>query len=65
LPKIKKMENKVEQSFWVEKLASVLKSKEEDIRAELNKLKIQKDEIREEEVLTGKKQGEKCWKKKF
>jgi len=55
LPKIKKMENKVEQSFWVEKLASVLKSKEEDIRAELNKLKIQKDEIREEEVLTGKK----------
>jgi len=36
------MENKVEQSFWVEKLASVLKSKEEDIRAELNKLKIQK-----------------------
>lgn len=65
MPKIKKMENKVEQSFWVEKLASVLKSKEEDIRAELNKLKIQKDEIREEEVLTGKKQGEKCWKKKF
>lgn len=55
LPKIKKMENKVEQSFWVEKLASVLKSKEEDIWAELNKLKIQKDEIREEEVLTGKK----------
>ncbi len=55
LPKVKKMENKVEQSFWVEKLASVLKSKEEDIQVELNKLKNQKEKDKEEEILAGKK----------
>ncbi|MDD5696608.1 MAG: DNA primase [Candidatus Pacebacteria bacterium] len=55
LPKVRKMENTVEQSYWVEKLASVLKSKEEDIRVELNKLKIKKEEVKEEECLTGKK----------
>jgi DNA primase len=55
LPKVRKMENTMEQSYWVEKLASVLKSKEEDIRAELNKLKVKKQEIKEEECLTGKK----------
>ncbi|MDD3170473.1 MAG: DNA primase [Candidatus Paceibacterota bacterium] len=55
LPRVKKMENKVEQSYWIEKLAQELKSKEEDIRSELNKLKVKKEEAKEEECLTGKK----------
>jgi len=36
-------------------LASVLKSKEEDIQVELNKLKNQKEKDKEEEILAGKK----------
>jgi len=55
LPRVRKMENKVEQSYWVDKLAQDLKSKEEDIRAELNKFKIKKEETKGEECLTDKK----------
>jgi len=41
LPVIKRIENKVEQSFWVSKLAKELDAREESIWEELEKLKLE------------------------
>jgi DNA primase len=41
LPVIKRIENKVEQSFWVSKLAEELVTREESIWEELEKLKLE------------------------
>jgi len=41
LPVIKRIENKVEQSFWVSKLAKELDTREESIWEELEKLKLE------------------------
>ncbi len=55
LPRVKKMENSVEQSYWIQKLADVLKSKEDDIRLEIKKINIQKQEHKKEECMIDKK----------
>ncbi len=54
LPVIKRVENKVEQSFWVSKLAKELDTREESIWEELEKLKLEERGIgleREEEKI--------------
>jgi len=43
LPVIKKIPNQIEQSFWVQKLATELEAKEEDILKEMAKVKIEED----------------------
>jgi len=40
LPVIKRIPNKIEQSHWVKNLADVLQAREEDVLAELSKIKI-------------------------
>ncbi|MDD5013046.1 MAG: DNA primase [Candidatus Pacebacteria bacterium] len=55
LPRVKKMENAIEQSYWIEKLVDTLKIKEDDIRKELKKINIQKQEIEEKECFVDKK----------
>jgi DNA primase len=49
LPVIKRIENKVEQSFWVSKLAKELDTREESIWEELEKLKLEERGIGLEE----------------
>jgi len=41
LPIVKRIPNKIEQSFWTQKLATVLGVRQEDIIAELQKLKVE------------------------
>lgn len=41
LPPIKRIPNKIEQSYWVQKLTKDLEAKEEDIREELKKAKLE------------------------
>lgn len=48
LPVIKRIPNLVEQSHWILKLANELNAREEDIRGELKKIKLEKEEITEE-----------------
>jgi DNA primase len=55
LPRVKKMENNVEQSYWITKLADTLKSKEDDIRSELKKINIKREEGKTEECVIDKK----------
>jgi DNA primase len=53
LPAIKRIENKVEQSFWVSKLAKEIDVKEESVWAELEKIKLEERGIgfeKEEEI---------------
>ncbi len=45
LPMIKKIPNKIEQTFWLQKLVQEISAKEEDLIEEMNKIKL------EEEVL--------------
>jgi len=40
LPPIKRIPNKIEQSYWVQKLAEKLEVKEEDVEEELKKVKL-------------------------
>ena len=40
LPPIKRIPNKIEQSYWVQKLAEKLEVKEEDVEEELKKIKL-------------------------
>ena len=51
LPVIKRIPNKIEQSHWVQNLAKRLEVKEEDIEAELKKVKLETPEIIEVEDL--------------
>ncbi len=41
LPIFKKIDNNIEQSYWLESLSSKLKIKEEDIRTEMKKVKLE------------------------
>jgi DNA primase len=53
LPAIKRIENKVEQSFWVSKLAKEIDVKEESVWTELEKIKLEERGIgfeKEEEI---------------
>jgi len=43
LPVIKRILNKIEQSYWIQKLAKDLEAKEEDIREELKKVKLEEN----------------------
>ncbi len=53
LPEIKRIQNEIEKSFWLSKLAKELNLREEDLRKELAKLKIEEEMLglEEEEVL--------------
>ena len=43
LPFLKRMPNKIERAYWIQKLADELEIKEEDIREELKKIKLLDD----------------------
>ncbi len=43
LPVIKRIPNEIEKSYWVQKLAKNLEVKEEDVEAELKKVKLEED----------------------
>ncbi|MBU2539583.1 DNA primase [Patescibacteria group bacterium] len=47
LPVIKKIPNKIEQSFWVQKLATVLSVKDQDVLEELKKVKVEQSFLQE------------------
>ncbi|HDM31991.1 MAG TPA: DNA primase, partial [bacterium] len=49
LEEIKRIQNEIEKSFWISKLAEELKVREEDLRMELAKIKIEEEELGLEE----------------
>jgi len=53
LPPIKRIPNKIEQSYWIQKLSKSLEAREEDIREELKKTKLNEEiyGLEPEEVL--------------
>lgn len=50
LPAIKAIPNKIEQGFWIQRLAKEIKIKEEDIEIELKKAKVEVPDLPEEIV---------------
>lgn len=48
LPVIKRIPNRIEQSYWIQKLSKSLEVREEDILAEIRKIKIEKPEAEPE-----------------
>ncbi len=51
LPILKKIDNNIEQSYWIENMSHRLKIKDEDIRTELKKVKIEENNISGKEVV--------------
>jgi len=47
LPIFKKIDNNIEQSYWIEELSNKLKIKDEDIRTEMKKVKIEEGSLEE------------------
>ncbi|MFA5169316.1 MAG: DNA primase [Candidatus Paceibacterota bacterium] len=47
LPVFKKIDNNIEQSYWIEELSNKLKIKDEDIRTEMKKVKIEESSSEE------------------
>ncbi|MBZ9578365.1 DNA primase [Patescibacteria group bacterium] len=52
---IKRIPNKIEQSYWIQQLSKNLEVREEDVIAELRKIKIEKPETEEVEELPPQK----------
>ncbi len=50
LPILKKIDNNIEQSYWIENMSQRLRIKDEDIRAELKKVKVEENNNVEEKV---------------
>jgi DNA primase len=51
LPVIKRIPNKIEQSFWIQQISKRLEVREEDILTELSKIKIEEQEFENVETL--------------
>ncbi|MFA5207718.1 MAG: DNA primase [Candidatus Paceibacterota bacterium] len=51
LPVLKKIDNNIEQSHWIENMSQRLRIKDEDIRSEMKKVKIEENNIPEKEVI--------------
>ncbi|MFZ2390694.1 MAG: DNA primase [Minisyncoccales bacterium] len=51
LPVLKKIDNNIEQSHWIENMSQRLRIKDEDIRTEMKKVKIEENNIPEKEVI--------------
>lgn len=51
LPAIKRLQNKIEQSFWAQKLAEMLGVKEEAVLEELNAVKVENHVLQQEPVM--------------
>jgi DNA primase len=47
LPVFKKIDNNIEQSYWIEELSNRLKIKDGDIRSEMNKIKLEESSFEE------------------
>lgn len=52
LPILKKIDNNIEQSYWIENMSHRLKIKDEDIRTELKKVKIEESNIEEKGIIS-------------
>lgn len=59
LPIFKKIDNTIEQSYWIENLSNKLMIKEEDIRLEMDKVKIENKESNEKEIVADNKKTRK------
>jgi DNA primase len=58
LPVLKKIDNTIEQSYWIESMSHRLKIKDEDIRSELKKVKIEEGDASEKgAVITKEKKS--------
>lgn len=55
LPVIKRIQNKIEQSFWIQELSRALQIKEEAILKELEKIKLESPQVSPEFVAPSKK----------
>ncbi|MCK9446071.1 DNA primase [bacterium] len=51
LPILKKIDNNIEQSYWIELMSQRLRIKDEDIRTELKKVKVEENNNVEERVV--------------
>ena len=51
LPILKKIDNNIEQSYWIENMSQRLRIKDEDIRTEMKKVKVEENNIPEKEVI--------------
>lgn len=59
LPIFKKIDNTIEQSYWIENLSNKLMIKEEDIRLEMDKVKIENNDSNEKKVVIDNKKTRK------
>ncbi len=63
-PQIKKIDNSIEQAYFIQKIAQDLKLREEDVRKEFNKIKVEaKEEKKEMDIRDELSQKEKIEKK--
>lgn len=59
LPIFKKIDNTIEQSYWIENLSNKLMIKEKDIRLEMDKVKIENNDSNEKKVVIDNKKTRK------